>query len=179
MWPNWDTLLLKWINQHHSNELDALMIFFSNKFVWIPLYLYFIGILIYRFKKNAWKSILYLIVSVTISDQICSSILKPIIQRIRPCHEQSFQSWIHLAEGCGGQFGFCSSHAANSFALAIGFYLITQNKTWLYILLGWAAIISYSRIYLGAHYPIDVIVGAGIGASMSTLLYRVKLKIES
>lgn len=173
MWPNWDTLLFKWINQHHSSGLDSIMIFFSNKYVWIPLYLYLIGLLIYRFKHTAWKYILYLIVSVAISDQICSSFLKPLIQRIRPCHEAGFQSWIHLAEGCGGQFGFCSSHAANSFALAIGFYLITKNKAWLYVLVCWASIIAYSRIYLGAHYPIDVIVGAGVGTAVAVILKRI------
>jgi undecaprenyl-diphosphatase len=72
-----------------------------------------------------------------------------------------------LPAGCGGQFGFCSSHAANSFAIAVGFYLLTKNKLAGTALILWASIISYSRIYLGAHYPLDVIVGAlvgGIGA---------------
>ncbi len=173
MWPNWDTELFRWINLHHSIELDSIMIFFSNKYVWIPLYVYLIGFLIYRFKNIAWKYILYLIFSVAISDQICSSILKPLIQRLRPCHEESFQSWIHLANGCGGQFGFCSSHAANTFALAIGIYLITQQKAWLYVLVAWATMVSYSRIYLGAHYPIDVIIGAGIGVAVTIILKRI------
>ncbi len=169
MWPNWDIELFKWINQQHSDFLDPIMIFFSNKYVWIPFYLLLVSFLIKKFKKNSWKGIVYLIASVAISDQICSSILKPWTQRLRPCHEPNFQSWIYLAEGCGGQFGFCSSHAANSFALAIGFYVLTKNKSWLNAMIVWATIISYSRIYLGAHYPIDVLVGAGIGVSVAVL----------
>ncbi len=177
MWPNWDTELFKWINQHHSDLLDPVMVFLSNKYVWIPFYLLLIGHLIKKFKKNAWKGILYLLASIAISDQICSSILKPWTQRLRPCHESAFQTWIHLADGCGGQFGFCSSHAANSFALAIGFYVLTKNKPWLYAMISWAALISYSRVYLGAHYPIDVLVGAGIGTAVAVIIG--KWKVES
>lgn len=169
MWPNWDFELFKWINQHHSGLLDPIMIFLSNKYVWIPLYLVIIYYLIKTYQKKAWKVILYLIAIVAISDQICSSLLKPWVQRLRPCHETAYQAWIHLADGCGGQFGFCSSHAANSFALAIGFYFLNKKKSWLYAMIIWAFLISYSRIYLGAHYPIDVIVGAGIGCSLAVL----------
>ncbi|MEY4383888.1 MAG: hypothetical protein RI995_1430 [Bacteroidota bacterium] len=175
MWPNWDTELLKWINLHHSSFMDSIMIFFSNKYVWIPFYIILIAYIIRKYRTQAWKSILYLIASVAISDQICSSILKPWTQRLRPCHEAAFQSWIHLADGCGGQFGFCSSHAANSFALAIGFYFLTKNKSWLIAMMLWALIISYSRVYLGAHYPIDVIVGAGVGAAVATIFSKHKL----
>ena len=101
------------------------------------------------------------------ADQFSSSLLKPLFKRLRPCHVDEFQSWIHLPAGCGGLYGFCSSHAANSFAIAVGFYLLTRNKAAGAVLIFWASVISYSRIYLGAHYPLDVIVGAlvgGIGA---------------
>lgn len=173
MWPSWDSELFKWINLHHTELFDSVMIFFSNKYVWIPFYLLIFYYLIRKFKQQSWKPIVYLIISVAISDQICSSILKPWIQRLRPCHEASFQSWIHLADGCGGQFGFCSSHAANSFALAIGLYLITKNKNMLYLIIAWASIISYSRIYLGAHYPLDVIVGGLIGMGVAFGIKRI------
>jgi undecaprenyl-diphosphatase len=101
---------------------------------------------------------------VVFADQFSSNLLKPLFKRLRPCHVEEFQSWIHLPAGCGGMYGFCSSHAANSFAIAVGYYLLTKNKFAGLVLVLWASLISYSRIYLGAHYPLDVIVGALVGS---------------
>ena len=129
--------------------------------------------LIDQYRKDAWKSILYLISTVILADQIASSFFKPLVKRLRPCHAESFQAWIHLPDGCGGMYGFCSSHAANSFAVAMAVYLISKNKWAGYLLFFWAFMISYSRIYLGAHYPLDVLVGAMIGILASFLLYKI------
>ncbi|MEY4309715.1 MAG: hypothetical protein RL422_1918 [Bacteroidota bacterium] len=167
MFPSWDADLFRLINQAHQPWLDGLMEIISGKLTWIPLYLLLIYFLFQRYKSACWKPVLYLLASVAVADQFSSSLLKPFFKRLRPCHVDEFQSWIHLPAGCGGQFGFCSSHAANSFAIAVGFYLLTKNKSAGFALVLWASIISYSRIYLGAHYPLDVIVGAlvgGIGA---------------
>jgi undecaprenyl-diphosphatase len=167
MFPTWDAHLFRLINQAHQPWLDGLMELISGKLTWIPLYLLLIYFLYQRFKLACWKPVLNLLASVAVADQFSSSLLKPLFKRLRPCHVDAFQSWIHLPAGCGGMFGFCSSHAANSFAIAVGFYLLTKNKSAGIALVLWASIISYSRIYLGAHYPLDVIVGAlvgGIGA---------------
>ena len=114
------------------------------------------------------------IFSVMISDQVCSSILKPLIHRLRPCHEPSIQNLVHLVGNCGGQFGFCSSHAANTFALVTCLILLFSKQfngiKYLYI---WAIIVSYSRIYIGVHYPLDVLAGAGIGVLASLFCHKV------
>ncbi len=163
MFPSWDADLFRFINQAHQPWLDAPMEIISGKLTWIPLYGLLIYVLYKQYKLEFWKSVLYLISTVVFADQFSSSLLKPLFKRLRPCHVETFQSWIHLPAGCGGPFGFCSSHAANSFAIAVGFYLLTKHKKAGIALVFWASIISYSRIYLGAHYPLDVFVGALVG----------------
>ena len=174
MFPTWDSDLLQLINQAHTPWLDQPMVIISGKLTWIPLYAFLIYLLYKEYKLMVWKTILYLISTVILADQVSSSILKPLFKRLRPCHVDAFQSWIHLPDGCGGLYGFCSSHSANAFAVAIGFFLITKNKPIGSLLLVWATLIAYSRIYLGAHYPLDVIMGAivgGVGAWALFLTY--------
>ena len=179
MFPSWDADLFRFINEGHQPWLDGHMEIISGKLTWIPLY----GLLIYflyrQYKSKFWKALLFLVSSVVFADQFSSSLLKPLFKRLRPCHVEAFQSWIHLPAGCGGMFGFCSSHAANAFAVAVGFYLLTRNKIAGIALILWASLISYSRIYLGAHYPLDVIVGAfvgGIGAWSLFIIYERLIK---
>ena len=108
-----------------------------------------------------------IILAVALADSITSRLFKPFFARLRPCHDTQLVRLLHLPDGCGGQFGFLSSHAANSVALAVFLSLVLPTKRfrvlkWLVLL--WAALLSYSRIYLGAHYPADVLGGAAVGA---------------
>jgi undecaprenyl-diphosphatase len=177
MFPTWDSDLFQLINQAHEPWLDQPMVIISGKLTWIPLYAFLIYLLYIEHKSKVWKTILYLISTVVFADQVSSSILKPLFKRLRPCHVEAFQSWIHLPDGCGGLYGFCSSHSANAFAVAIGFYLVSKNRPMGAILIVWATLIAYSRIYLGAHYPLDVIMGAIIGGIGAITLFQAYTKL--
>lgn len=178
MFPTWDADLFRFINEAHQPWLDGPMELISGKLTWIPLYALLIYLLYKRYQAASWKAIVYLISSVVFADQFSSSLLKPLFKRLRPCHVEAFQTWIHLPAGCGGMFGFCSSHAANSFAIAVGYYVLTRNKVAGIALIVWASLISYSRIYLGAHYPVDVIVGAIVGGLGASLLFQIYLRFN-
>ena len=164
---NLDRQLLLAINRACSPALDAVMVFVSNRTVWFPAYALLIGWLIYYFRRRALLLLPLVIGAVALADSISSRLFKPYFGRLRPCHDADVSALLHLPDGCGGQFGFLSSHAANSFALAV-FLLIALPAGRLRGLkigvFGWAALLSYSRVYLGAHYPSDVLGGAMVGA---------------
>ncbi|TAH27256.1 MAG: phosphatase PAP2 family protein [Cytophagales bacterium] len=160
------------INSIHSDFFDVVMIFFSNKKVWIPLYIFLIILIIWKERKKVWLILISIALLILLSDQIASGILKPLVQRLRPCHEALMYPFLHLPDGCGGKYGFVSSHASNSFAIAIFLFLYFNKNKWSILLLLWATIVSYSRIYLGAHYLGDVVVGGLIGVLLGILVYK-------
>lgn len=142
------------------------MWFVSDAKTWIPLYALLLGLIAYRYRS--WKTLLVILIgfgiAVGLSDWICSGLLKPLVGRLRPTHEPGIDP-IHLVHGyMGGKYGFCSSHAANSMAVALLFSLIYRKKTATVCLMTWVALVSYSRMYLGVHYPTDIIAGLIIGA---------------
>lgn len=151
------------LNALHSPLLDPVMVFFSNKWVWAPLYALLIYILYRRFAMKAWWLILALVAVIAVADRLTSGVMKPAFARYRPCHDTEMAAKIHVVDGCGGRYGFPSSHAANTFALAAFFcFLFRWQRRYRWLVL-WAATVSYSRIYLGVHYPMDVVVGSLVG----------------
>lgn len=127
--------------------------------------------------KFKWKTLfvcLFIGILILISDKISVLLFKDIFERLRPCYNPEIVQQVHTIDGyCGGQFGFVSSHAANSFALAIfsGFLFKNYYKFMLLIMLLWAALVSYSRIYVGVHYPGDILVGAILGSSIGIFVF--------
>lgn len=161
-----DHQLFLFLNGLHVGWLDYVMTFISSEMGWIPFYAVLVFLVFYKYKWKGLWVLLGVAVAITCSDQIASSVFKPLVHRLRPCHDPLIQDLVYLPNGhCGGKYGFMSSHAANTFALATYIWLIMKkfykNIGWL--MFPWATVVSYSRIYMGAHFPGDVICGALTG----------------
>jgi undecaprenyl-diphosphatase len=163
----YDKELLRFLNGFHSPVLDTVMITMTETIAWLPLYIFMAYIVIKDFKTESWIVFLGVAITLVLADQITSSIMKPFFERLRPSREPSLEGLIHFVDGYrGGQFGFASSHAANTFGAATFYFLIFRNiRSWIGWLFLWASFVSYTRIYLGVHYPGDIIVGALVGAA--------------
>ncbi len=164
------------LNGFHTESLDMAMAWITAKNSWIPFYVLIIFALIWKYRTKSIGMIFTIIIAITLSDQTASHLLKPLVGRLRPCYNPDIQSLIHKVGDCGGEFGFASSHAANCFSLVVCLYLLTKKQIRpILFLFIWAIIVSYSRIYVGVHYPLDVLAGAGIGtiyAILTTILYH-------
>lgn len=146
--------------------LDGSMEALRNAYTWIPLYVFMLYWVLTHARKWAWQFSLLTIACFGITDYTSSGILKPLIGRMRPCYDASLQLVIRKLEGCGGMYSMPSSHASNHFGLATfwfcAIYYITGKRWyWLYL---WAFLISYAQIYVGKHFPLDTLAGAGLGS---------------
>jgi len=161
-----DESLFLSLNAHHNYFFDQAMWLFSEKLFWGPLYVWFLWLLYKQYPKHFWTVLLTIVVLVVATDQLCN-LSKDSFMRLRPTHEMHLQGLIHTVNGyTGGMYGFYSGHAANSFAVAL-FLICSVTKARKYIIpsaLAYAILTSYSRIYLGVHYPGDIIAGMVIGA---------------
>ena len=186
-----DTEVLLAINGWHAPWADRLMWIISAKTTWIPLYLLLVGLLIWRYRQpsnNATKwlkkvpvcvvMIVAIVAAVGLSDFIASGILKDLVARPRPTRVPELEGVLHLVNGYrSGQYGFVSSHAANTMASGLLFSLIWRNKIATVGLMLWVAVNCYSRLYLGVHYPLDILGGLIVGALMAVVAYQVLLKL--
>jgi len=168
-----DAEILCWINGHYADWLDAVMWTISRSKTWIWLYILLVGMVIYKFRN--WKTVLLILIAfgvvVGLSDFTTSGILKPLVCRLRPTHEPGIDP-IRLVNGyMGGLYGFCSSHAANTMSVALLFSLLYRNKIVTAGLMIWVTLNCYSRMYLGVHYPGDILAGLVIGAAYALLAF--------
>lgn len=170
-----DTQLFLILNGLHHPAVDAIMQTATQKLTWVPLYAWLLFRLYQKFGSTKLKyfffQIIGVVVAVALADQLASAFLKPWIGRLRPCHELALQTQIHLVGSCGGQYGFVSSHASTTFAVATCFVLFFRNKPAFKRLFLWATLVAYSRVYVGVHYPLDVAAGALLGVACGWVIW--------
>lgn len=164
-----------WLNSFHSPFWDTIMFWVTYRFTWIPLYLYIIYFLYKNIRFDFVRSLLFVLISVGLADRFTSGFMKPYFQRFRPCHDPLIEHIVHVVGNCGGQYGFVSSHASNCFALVAALFILfkthkIETKMILFLSI-WAIIVSYSRIYVGVHFPTDILVGGLIGCLIPFALY--------
>lgn len=169
------------INGAHCEAMDQVMWYISQAWIWIPLYALLIGLLVWRF---GWKrGLLYtlaLVAAVGLSDWVSSGLIKHWVCRPRPTHEPALEGLVHIVNGyVGGQYGFVSSHAANTASLAVLFGLIwnkiNHQGWWLMV---YVVVNCYSRMYLGVHYPGDIVGGLVVGTVIALLVYVLLNQVE-
>ena len=180
-----DTEILLAINGWHAPWADTLMWIISAKATWIPLYLLLIGLLVWRYRKPVMTSVKWLQkvpacvvmiamigLAVGAADFIASGILKELVARPRPTRVPELDGVLHLVNGYrSGRYGFVSSHAANTMVCALLFSMIWRNKIATVGLMLWVAANCYSRMYLGVHYPLDILGGLMVGCLVAMTAY--------
>ncbi|TJZ54871.1 phosphatase PAP2 family protein [Sphingobacterium olei] len=160
------------INQGMSNlAFDWLLPILRNPYTWAPLYLFLIIFFIKNYGRFGIAIVLCTLINFGISDGISSHLIKKTVKRLRPCNDIEFKHDINLRVRCGSGYSFTSSHATNHFAMAF-FWIVLFRRRWkhtLWLSITWAALISISQIYVGVHYPFDILCGAIFGALIGIL----------
>jgi len=159
-----DQQLFLYLNSHNSPFWDGVMYAISGIIIWVPFYLAILTYLGIKNKRKFWIILFFIVLGITLADRSSVVLFKNIIQRLRPCHEPVLEGLVHIVKGkCGGKYSFVSSHATNCFYVAVISALFVRKKWFSISIICWAAVVSYSRIYLGVHYPGDVICGTALG----------------
>lgn len=176
-----DTDLFLFFNELHTPFWDTIMYWVSHKFFWVPFYAFLVFLL---FKKYGLQKAIILTLLIVATFALCNTLsveaFKNVFHRLRPCHNEDIAHKVHILHNhCGGQWGFVSSHATNVFGLATitSFFLSKKIKYFGILIFIWAALVSYSRIYLGVHYPLDLFCGALLGISIGSIVFFVARKL--
>lgn len=171
-----DTQLFLYLNSLHVEWLDQLMALLTGRWIWIPFYIA-LSMMIY-FRVGFQKMLIALVLiglAIVVTDQICASVIRPYVARLRPANIDSpISDMVHIVNGYrGGQYGFPSCHASNTFCLAAFMSLLLKRKWITAMMISWALFQCYTRIYLGLHYPGDILAGAIVGSLIGSSFYLI------
>ena len=172
---NIDTAIFLFFNGMHAPFFDRFMMLFTGRFIWIPMYAAILFLLIRSFGfKKAGIYIAAVALAITLTDQTCATLIRPLVERLRPSNLENPLSALTqvVNDYRGGSYGFPSCHSANSFALATLISCLFRNRKMFLFIFGWAILNSYTRLYLGVHYPGDLLIGALIGSAYGYICYR-------
>ena len=155
----------------HSSTLNKIMPYYRSMYLWIPAYAFLAAYLISNFGKKGLIFILCAGLSIGITDTLSSKVIKPAVQRLRPCQDDNMKTQVKLLVQCGSGYSFPSSHAANHFAL-VSFLIAAariKNRFAVAALILWALSIGVAQIYVGLHYPSDVLAGSFLGFAVGNI----------
>ncbi|MBW8323342.1 MAG: phosphatase PAP2 family protein [Prolixibacteraceae bacterium] len=172
-----DQSLLLFMNSFHNSFWDKAITIFTSKEIWIPFYLLIVYVIVKTYKKNSIYILILIGLSITLSDQF-SGLIKDSVQRLRPTHDPVLGDLVHNIYNRGGTFGFFSSHASNSFTIAVIAARLFKNRLFSILIFSWAILVSYTRIYLGLHYPGDILTGWAWGILTGLAFYQLMVIIQ-
>ncbi|MFM8741695.1 MAG: phosphatase PAP2 family protein [Cytophagales bacterium] len=175
-----DRALFLFLNGLHIDRLDPVMYFLTKILAWLPLYIFLIYLIFKKFRTSGWIYLVGSSLAITLADRFTSGFMKPFFARLRPSHEPSLEGLVHLVNNYkGGQYGFASGHAATTFAVAtFVWFSLRHAYSHIHWIFAWAVMMTYTRIYLGVHYPSDILVGATIGFLFGVAVWKLTVAAE-
>ncbi|MGD9930784.1 MAG: phosphatase PAP2 family protein [Mangrovibacterium sp.] len=173
-----DQDLFFFFNGKHSPFWDIIMSLFTRTEYWALLYLTILGFIIRKYRAKAVVILVLLAVSIVICDQF-SGLIKDATQRLRPSHDPAIQHLVHNVLTKGGLYSYFSAHAANTFAVATFTSLLFRRVPYGIFIFLWALMVSYTRIYLGLHYPLDILTGILFGVLTGWALFKLLIFVEN
>ncbi len=176
----WDYAAWYYLNTVWQNDvLDAIVPYLRNQWTWAPLYLFLLLFMTINFGRKGWMWCVFFLLTFAIADQLSATLIKPYVHRLRPCNNPYLQQFVHLLVPCGSGYSFPSSHAANHFALAVfGSITWQRHGKWIWpASLLWAASVAYAQVYVGVHFPLDVVCGGILGALAGIVTGKVYNKV--
>ncbi len=163
----WDKWLFVQLNSRFTNALfDAILPYFRDSVFWAPLYIFILVFIVANYGQKGWWWCLLFLCTIAIADLVGARVFKEGFERIRPCQDPDFMMQVRLLlKHCSGSFSFTSNHAANHFGIAtfVSVTFLARFGSWIYLSYLWAFFIAYAQVYVGVHYPLDVLGGAALG----------------